>query len=164
MMRIILIVFLILASISVYAAMPPQSEGLCVAPETAFFACQTGDKKWICLCGQLPKKLQYRFGAQDREELRFPEESIGGVDRFRFAHYSRFQTERVEVAFSTHDVDYFIFDYTEHSEHQAGVRVAPHGGTERVHVCSGQITSSLTELKKSIRCDSDNALNGGNCP
>lgn len=107
--------------------------------------------------------LQYRFGSTGRTELSFPEDPSAGASSFLFAHYFRFQTDRTEVSFRNKAVDYAIFDYTEDRKRRAGVRVTTADGKETELVCSGAVASRLPELKNVLRCDADNALNGGNC-
>jgi hypothetical protein len=163
-MRIVLIAALLLAITTAMRADLALSLGLCVAPETSFFTCQTTNKRWIGLCGVLPGKLQYRFGTQGRVELRYPENAADGAKLMRFAHYSRFQTERFEVTFRNQGVDYAVFDYTEARIQHAGVRVTTPDGKEQAFFCAGTATSRLAELKQILPCDTGNALNGGNCP
>lgn len=138
-------------------------QGLCSAGETPYFVCQTGRQKVVSLCGTPPGKLQYRFGTKARVELSFPEDASTGAKSFLFAHYFRFQTDRTEVSFTNKAVDYAIFDYTEDRKRRAGVRVTSADGKETEIVCSGAISSRLPELKSVLRCDPDNALNGGSC-
>jgi hypothetical protein len=163
-MRVVSIVAIVLAIATSMRADIALSRGLCVAAETSFFACQTSNKKWIGLCSAPPGSLQYRFGNQGHVEFRFPEKMADSVASFRFAHYSRFQTERIEVAFRNQGVDYAVFDYTEAHIRRAGVRVVTPDGKEREFTCIGQPISRLAELKEILQCDSENALNGGNCP
>jgi hypothetical protein len=137
--------------------------GLCAATETTFFACNTSHAKSISLCGTPPRTLQYRFGAAQRPELRFPSDPSAGAASFLYAHYFRYQTDRTEVTFHNQSVDYAVFDYTEDGKRRAGVRVTPAGGRETERVCSGPIINRLGELKAVLRCDPDNALNGGGC-
>jgi hypothetical protein len=163
-MRVAVIAAAIAASTIFMRADSALSHGLCIAGETSFFTCHTKNKRWISLCGAQPAILQYRFGTQARTEFRYPEKTADSISRFRYAHYSRFQTERVEISFSSQGVAYAVFDYTEDRVHRAGVRVTTSDGQERELVCSGRTISRLTELKGTVRCDTDNALNGGNCP
>jgi hypothetical protein len=137
--------------------------GLCAATETTFFACQTRQRKWISLCGSVPRTLQYRFGTVARTELSFPDDPAVGLTRFEFAHYFRYQTDRTEVSFHSGEVDYAVFDYTEHRKRSAGVRVTPADGREREFACRGRIESALQKLNGVLRCDPDNALNPGGC-
>lgn len=145
------------------AANYSQADDLCVKPETHFFSCQTDNKKWIALCGVLPKNLQYRFGRLQQVEFRYPESTADNLDNFRFAHYARFQTERSEVVFSHAGVDYTVFDYTEQRMRRAGVRVTLANGKEREWICSGTVVSQLDKLRDALHCDADSALNGGDC-
>jgi len=137
--------------------------GLCSAAETSYFACQTTKQRWISLCGQAPRSLQYRFGTPAKPELRYPEDPAAGAASFLFAHYFRYQTDRAEVTFRNQGVEYAIFDYTEGRERRAGVRVTAATGKDVELVCSGKITSRLLELKGMLKCDADNALSGGSC-
>lgn len=131
----------------------------CKAPETSVFSCQTKAKKWINLCHSPEGGLQYRFGKPDHVELRYPDDPKIGTNQFKYAHYSRYQTERYEITFSNHGSDYAIFDYRENRQHHAGVRV----GENTEILCVGIIKSALAKLQTQLVCDADNALNGGNC-
>lgn len=137
--------------------------GLCAATETTFFACQTRQRKWISLCGSVPRTLQYRFGTVARTELSFPDDPAAGIAGFQFAHYFRYRTDRTEVGFRRGDVEYAIFDYTEDRKGSAGVRVTLTDGKEREIGCAGPIESRLTKLEGVLRCDPENALNAGGC-
>ena len=58
------------AAASLSAAAAPQ--GLCVAKETVFFACQTTKQRWIAVCGSPPESLQYRYGSSSSVEFAIP--------------------------------------------------------------------------------------------
>ncbi len=152
-----------LVSCCVHSMQPPGS-ALCRAPETAYFSCETGRHKTISLCGTLPGDLQYRYGRGTQVELQFPEPASMGPQQLLYAHYSRYQTDRSEVTFSRAGTDYAVFDYTENGQRSAGVHVTTADGNEHEVRCAGSIQGRLQSLGKSLRCDSDNALNGGQCP
>ena len=137
--------------------------GLCSNSESTFFSCQTKNQKWISLCGKLPENLQYRFGISKLVDFKHPENAATGIGDFTFAHFWRFQTDRLEIGFSNNGADYALFDYTEEGKRRAGVRITNGDGKEREIVCTGPITSRLGDLEKVLKCDPDNALNGGNC-
>ena len=137
--------------------------GLCAAHETSYFACRSARARWIGLCGTPGKALQYRFGAVGAVELQFPETPAQGFDQMLFAHYGRYQTDRVEVRFENQGSEYVIFDHREHGRRVAGVRVTAAGAKETEIACAGRVTSRLVELKSLLQCDADSALNGGAC-
>jgi hypothetical protein len=152
-----------LAWILLYSA-PAFADGQCTAKETTYFSCDTTRHKTIALCGAPPSVLQYRYGKPGHTELVFPDKPADGVNQLRYAHYSRYQTDRSEVTFSHAGTDYAVFDYTENGKRSAGVHVTLADGSEHEVMCSGPIQGHLDTLQKSLRCDTDNALNGGNCP
>ncbi|MBF3411150.1 hypothetical protein ACGY7B_26245 [Burkholderia pseudomallei] len=143
---------------------PALPSGLCPAQETTWFSCNTARHKTISLCGAPPASIQYRYGKPGQIELAFPDKPADGVNQLRYAHYWRYQIDRTEITFSRADTAYALFDYTEADGRNAGVRVTLPDGTEHEVMCSGPITSHLNALGKSLRCDTDNALNGGACP
>jgi hypothetical protein len=143
---------------------PPSAGSLCHAQETTYFSCGTVRHKTISLCGALPSVLQYRYGSAAHLELQFPEQASDGAAQLRYAHYSRFQTDRSEVTFSHTDTGYAVFDYSENGKRSAGVHATTVDGKEREVRCAGPIQGQLAALGKSLACDSDNALNGGQCP
>ncbi|MBU6246130.1 MAG: hypothetical protein KGN77_00115 [Xanthomonadaceae bacterium] len=143
---------------------PAAAGGQCRPPETTYFSCSTARHKTISLCGSLPGSLQYRYGKAPHVELLYPSSPGDGVRQLRYAHYFRFQSDRTEVTFSRRGYDYAVFDYTDEGKRSAGVRVTAPDGTEHDVLCSGPIQGRLAPLGKSLRCDADNALNGGNCP
>lgn len=142
----------------------PVASSLCHAPETAYFSCDTARHRTISLCGRLPADLQYRYGTAARIELQFPDQAAQGAQQLRYAHYSRFQTERSEVTFSHADTDYAVFDYTENGRRSSGVHATRADGSEVEIRCAGPVHGQLAPLGKHLRCDSDNALIGGHCP
>lgn len=163
--RLALIAILALASASTWAADSlPKGKGPCLESETAYFACQTSKQRWIALCGSIPETLQYRFGRKDHPEFIFTEKASEGLEKFLFAHYARYRTDRVEVRFNNRDVDYTIFSYVENGNHDAGVRVITPEGKEHEFNCVDKISTRLIELKEVLRCDPESALNAGNCP
>lgn len=137
---------------------------MCQAGETNYFSCDTARHRTISLCGTVPANLQYRYGEASRVELQFPGDASQGTSQLRYAHYSRYQTERAEVTFSRADTDYAVFDYTENGKRSAGVHVTTADGKEVEIRCAGPLRGKLVTLQKSLRCDSDSALNGGQCP
>jgi hypothetical protein len=161
--RVGMLSILPLACMGAHAAQPAVGS-LCHAPETTYFSCRTARHKTVSLCGNLPSSLQYRYGKPVQVALRFPADAALGSKQLGYAHYSRYQTERTEITFSHVDTDYSVFDYTEDGVRHAGVRIAMADGREREIRCAGPIRGELAPLGKSLRCDSDNALNGGQCP
>jgi hypothetical protein len=162
--RIGLLLALLLMAAWAHAA-TPAAGSLCLAAETTYFSCETARHRTISLCGRLPANLQYRYGPAARVELQFPDEPARGAEQLRYAHYSRFQTDRSEVTFSRADTDYAVFDDTENGKRSAGVRVTAADGSEVEIRCAGPVHGQLTALGQSLRCDNDNALNsGGHCP
>lgn len=125
---------------------------------------KTNRHRTISLCGVLPAVLQYRYGTVAQVELQFPEQASKGAEQLRYAHYSRYRTDRAEVSFIHADIGYAMFDYDEDGQHSAGVHVTTADGAEHEVRCAGPIHGQLASLGKSLRCDSDNALNGGRCP
>lgn len=145
-------------------ASPAVSTSLCGASQTTYFSCQTKRHRVISLCGALPSALQYRYGEPGKIELTFPAAIAQGASRFALAHYSRYQTDRVEISFSHANAGYTLFDYREHGQRSAGVQVATAAGSSAEIRCAGAIQGGLAPLTPSLRCDTDSALNGGRCP
>lgn len=160
---VILPLVMALACACAHSVQPPAS-ALCHAPEATYFSCETSRHRTISLCGTLPGDLQYRYGKGAQVELQFPRTASNGPQQLLYAHYSRYQTDRSEVTFSRAGSDYAVFDYTENGQRSAGVHVTTADGTEHDVRCAGSIQGQLLPLGKSLRCDSDNALNGGQCP
>jgi hypothetical protein len=145
-------------------AAPAAPRGLCRADETAYFECRTPRARLIALCGKAPQALQYRYGRSAAAiELQFPDNAADGASRMLYAHYSRYQVERVEVRFDNAGTGYTVFDYSEGRRRSAGVRVVTAQGKEQLVACAGRITSRLGELEGLLPCDVDNALNLGGC-
>ncbi|MBP1475132.1 hypothetical protein J7I44_12535 [Frateuria sp. MAH-13] len=160
------VVVLSIASLLASACVGPASSlaaGLCRAGETTYFSCRTAQHTTISLCGSLGA-MQYRYGKADKVELAFPEDAWQGSQQLGYAHYTRYRTERSEVGFSRSGVDYALFDDSEDGHRSAGVRVTTAEGTDHEVACHGPVEGRLDTLGKSLRCDADNALNGGNCP
>lgn len=146
------------------AAGAGAAASLCAPTETAYFACSTAGAKVISVCGDASSgKLQYRFGRPGRIELQYPEQPSEGARLFRFAHYSRPQTDRIELRFDNATTQYALFEYFENRSHLAGVDVTLASGAERRVPCAGRVTSRLGELDGKVPCDADSALNLGSC-
>jgi hypothetical protein len=142
----------------------PSVAGLCLASETTYFSCAVARGRWIGLCGVAPAALQYRYGKPSAIELRYPEAASEGVRRMRYAHYFRYQTDRVELSFEHDGARYALFDNEEEGKRHAGVSVTTSGGQEQEIACRGRVTSRLAELETVVPCDADSALNMGSCP
>lgn len=139
------------------------SSGLCINNEETIFNCMTSKKKWISLCGNPPAALQYRFGLPASVEFQYPPRPEDGTKIFHYAHYWRYQTDKIEVGFLNRSIEYSVFDYLEGNVRQAGVRVTLND-KEMTYRCVGKIHSRLANLKPFIACDPDNALNMLGCP
>jgi hypothetical protein len=138
--------------------------GLCAADETTYLSCTTARKRQLSLCGKAPQALQYRYGRSGSAiELKYPDSVADGAAQMLYAHYSRYQTERVEVRFDNQGTGYTLFEYLEGRRRSAGVRVVTVEGREQVVACAGRIVSRLGELEGLLPCDADNALNLGGC-
>src|SRR6185312_2356490 len=155
---------LLLSLICVEAfATQPGPASLCDAAQTSYFSCQTARHRTLSLCGTLPSALQYRYGTPGKIELSYPDDAAQGAQQFAFAHYSRYQTERVEISFNHRDADYTVFDYTENGKRSAGVHVSTVAGNSAEIRCAGEIMGTLAPMGKSLHCDTDSALNAGQC-
>lgn len=141
----------------------PAANSHCLPTETTYFSCVTVNKKLISLCGQLPESLQYRYGSKKHIEMQYPEYARGSAKKFTYAHFWRFQTDRTEINFSNNEMEYALFDYIEGKKHRAGIRITNKEGKDREYTCSGPKISRLSDLTEVLRCDPDNALNGGSC-
>jgi hypothetical protein len=159
---------LLLVLCSVAGAGASAGENLCLAGEQVIFACATGRaSKIVSMCASPDLaagkgSLYYRFGTRQKIELAYPDKANGNPEHFRYAHYSRFQTERSEVTFSIGKYAYTVFDYYdggEKPEYHRGVQVTPGSqGRESVFACKGQVTSNLHRLEGTIPCDEGSAL------
>ncbi len=151
------------------AATALAAESNCSAGETVIFSCTVGKgTKVVSMCASpsLTAKsgtLYYRFGASSKIELEYPSKPNGAAQKFRHAHYSRYQTERTEVTFAIGNHTYTVFDYYEESEdpkYNRGVRVSIEGAKsqETILSCKGTVTSNLHLLKGKVPCDAESAL------
>ena len=145
------------------SAAEPAAPGLCAKDEVSYFACRTARDRRIALCGKSPQTVQYRYGRSAAVELQFPERAADASSQMLYSHYSRYQTERVELRFTNGGVEYVLFEYQEGRRRSAGVRVTAPGAKERVIACAGRVDSRLGELEGVLPCDADNALNLGSC-
>jgi len=163
-MKTIILILTLFANLIIDCATAGGVEGLCETSEQAFFSCKTANGRWIAVCGANSKVLQYRYGKPGKVELRYPGNPLQAPEQLLFAHYFRYQTDKIEISFKNQGVDYAIFDYSVDRQREAGVRVATADGQEREIRCTGSITDRLGELSDTLRCDADNALNIGGCP
>lgn len=134
---------------------------LCTPHESTWFSCPVARGRSVALCGTPGLSPQYRFGRSGAVEMRFPEQGVEGA--MLFAHYARYQTDRIEIRFTNQGVEYVVFDHIENGRKRAGVRVTTADSKEREVVCTGSTKSRLSELEGVLACDRDSALNGGVC-
>lgn len=151
------------------AAEALAAENNCSAGETVIFSCAVGrGAKVVSMCASpsLTAKsgtLYYRFGAPSKIELEYSTKPNGAAQEFRYAHYSRYQTERIEVTFAIGSHTYALFDYYEESEnpkYNRGVRVSTEGAKaqETILSCKGTVTTILHLLEGKVPCDAESAL------
>jgi hypothetical protein len=148
---------------------------LCRQGEEVFFSCPVKDgTRIVSLCGsqRLTMQegyLQYRFGRPGKLELEHPKRRQEAQDTFRYAHYSRYQVDRVAVSFQRGGFTYTLFDSYEGdasppARHQ-GVQVTPSGARrkEMTLACRGAAVGNLYSLSSILPCDRDDPLNMGEC-
>lgn len=148
------------------AAAPARpAASLCEPGEAVQFSCPMGRGRTLSICGQPPAALQYRFGKPGQIELRYPADAAQGPQLFLFAHYMRYQVDRIALNFSNEGTEYEVFDEREDGKRSAGVRVTKAGDSRETALpCRGPVTSRLGTLKPLLRCNADSALQGGSCP
>ena len=101
----------------IVASAAGAADGLCHGDEHVVFSCRIGTTaKQVALCASQSfpagdAALAYRFGRPDHLELAFPSEPRGSLQRFRHAHYFRYQVDRSEASFDNDGVTYTVFDY-----------------------------------------------------
>lgn len=141
----------------------------CTDREQTVFSCSIAKSAKIvslCASGNLTKNdgnLVYRFGPPGKIELEFPSPATNSLQQFRYAHYSRYQTDRTEVSFTIGQFDYSVFDYYDEQakpKYARGVSVSNVSGNGRdIQIfCGGKVTSELKKLDGIVPCDTDNAL------
>ena len=150
------------AAAPLVAAAAPAS--LCAAEETAYFECAMASGKLLAVCGALPGRLQYRFGRPGAVELAHPAAAEEGPKTLLIARYHRYQTDRIALRFEREGVSYSVFDDQEDGRRRGGVEVKTVDARVRELVCTGAVTSRLSELVGVVACDRDSALAGGRCP
>jgi hypothetical protein len=144
------------------AAAAPAS--LCAADETAYFDCTMASGKLLAVCGALPDRLQYRFGRPGAVELAHPAAAHDGPQTLLIARYHRYRTNRLTLRFERNGVSYAVFDDEEDGKRRGGVEVKTADARVRELVCSGTVTSRLSDLVGVLACDRESALAGGTCP
>lgn len=137
----------------------------CTSAEKVAFTCSLASSKVVSVCllqgqGDAPTSLSYRFGRLGSPEFVFPSSPVNSHQKFRFAHYFRYQVDRSELNFSNADAEYSVFDYFDGEEtpsYARGVNVTVNGKDHESR-CKGEATSHLIELEKVVPCDTENAL------
>ena len=171
--RLILAVVLCLHSAVGAAQVLPGT--LCQDDEQVVFSCPVKDgTKIVSLCAakHLTAQdgyLQYRFGRAGSVELEFPALRQDTQRLFRYAHYFRYQVERMAVSFDNQGYTYTLFDAyegdTKTRTHQQGVEITPPGAqpTAITLLCRGPALGILHSLRAIVPCDKADALNMGEC-
>jgi hypothetical protein len=155
--------------LTVFASTAYASGNHCSPQEQVIFSCEIKrSSKVISVCASSKLTVSegtvaYRYGVLGKPEFQFPPQAEGSIKRFRFAHYSRYQVDRLELSFENGNYTYAVFDYYEGEEkpsYMRGVRVLPKDGkAKEVELrCSGKVVSSLTKLEGIVHCDKENAL------
>ncbi|WP_146139315.1 hypothetical protein [Simplicispira suum] len=142
----------------------------CLPHESVAFSCSLAVSKVVSVCfakasNAKPATLFYRFGRLGAPELVFPESPAGSLQRFRYAHYFRYQVDRTELNFSNAGVEYSVFDDydgEERPKYARGVRVTANG-KEHELLCKRDVASHLKELAALVPCDAESGLTLDGC-
>lgn len=149
---------------------------LCQQSEQVVFSCPLrGKAKIVSLCGAKNLSategyLSYRFGTAKRIELVFPPDQHETQQRFRYAHYLRYQVNRTSVSFTNDEYTYTLFDSYDGEQTPAvreqGVQVSRTGTSEEevTLLCRAPVRGSLGRLGTVVPCDPNDPLNMGDCP
>ncbi len=146
-----------------------QPESLCDEEKILFSCPLRSTQKWVSVCASADVSktagyLQYRFGTAGAIELAYPADRAQSQTQFRYGHYSRYQTDRTRVYFSTNGFTYEIFDDFENDGgpkiDEEGIRIykqPPHGEAQliKTYVCAGKATNHLVALEPILSCDKD---------
>jgi hypothetical protein len=147
----------------------------CRQEEDILFSCPVKDGTTIVsLCGSKHLTaqegyLQYRYGRRGHIELEFPAQRQDTQTMFRYAHYSRYQVNRVVVSFQRGGYTYALFDNDEGDilpkTHQQGVQVTPSKAARKevTLMCRETALGNLHSLSAILPCDKDDPLNMGEC-
>lgn len=163
----------LVAAACVPAAAGAHGASLCRADEKVLFSCGVqGSEKVAALCGSRGVThddgyIQYRFGRPGKVELEFPTGTKYTQQRFRYAHYSRFRVDRMEVTFDVNKHSYTVFDSFEGAgdtaERTLGVSITLPTKEKRVLLCGAPAVGSLAELESIAICDKNSPLNMNGC-
>jgi hypothetical protein len=146
------------------------AESLCALGEKPYFTCETAKHgRLISLCGssQLKKGdgyLQYRYGTKENAELTYPPSKAGSIEKFRYAHYFRYQNDQTQVSFSNGGFNYSVFTYSDgegkRSVEEQGVLIVSdvQPGKEMRVLCKRPAKHNLPDLESVLPCDEENAL------
>lgn len=162
-----LLVVIALVAINSQAAVPSH----CAAEEMPLFSCQIEKSaKVVSVCASRPlsetSSLAYRFGKPGHIELEYPETSENSLSKFRFAHYFRYQTDRITLSFNIGNYQYTVFDYYEGEEqppYRRGIDVYDTRQDKQVVslICRDEVITTIRDLNKLVPCDTESAL--ANC-
>jgi hypothetical protein len=140
----------------------PPVPSLCTTTEKTYLSCETENHKIISMCGALPNALQYRFGRPDKIELRYPDNASKASSVMLYGHLLDSSADRSDVNFSIGSYHYSVFDLRYHNGNRfTGVEVEGKGGTVYRIGCKGAIQGDLEGLDKYLKCDPNDAFNGG---
>jgi hypothetical protein len=143
---------------------------LCEVNEKILFSCQIGKTgKIVSLCSSpnLKKEtayLQYRYGSKGKIELTFPSEKANSLEKFRYAHYFRYQVDRTQVSFSNAEYEYSIFAIYEDDGkwpiEEQGILISKEGQSSKETrlLCRSTAIAHLEKLENVLPCDVENAL------
>jgi hypothetical protein len=145
-------------------------DSLCAPTEQVLFSCSIGKAEKIAsLCGSPELKkgsgyLQYRYGVRGKIELVFPATKDNSLEKFRYAHYFRYQIDRAQVSFSNGGFEYSVFtSYDREGKRpveEHGVLVSKEGpSSKETHlICKSPVSMQLEKLENVLPCDTQSAL------
>jgi hypothetical protein len=157
----------IILSLFLFPTITYGAGSLCDADEQVLFSCTVGKSgKLVSLCSsqKLEKDigyLQYRYGSPKNIELTFPSAKAGSLEKFRFAHYFRYQVDRTFVSFSNGGFEYSVFtNYDGEAEppvQEKGVTVFKKSRPDKEtdFICNSPVSDELGKLENILPCDKE---------
>lgn len=160
---IISALFILFISNNAFASDNLAGMSLCQNNESIVFSCAISKTKFVSICASNSSlaALKYRFGTPRKIELSYPPE--GGVSKFRYSKYSRYQTEYIRLGFSIENYNYYIFrNYDESQDPSQIYGIALYKkndeSNETTINCKSQIIDNLQIGLKQAECNEESAL------
>ena len=151
-----------LLSLVIYSIDSHAQQSHCAPSEKVIFSCKIKHSaKTVSLCatsdqyvGDKVTGLVYVFGRIGQPELRFPDQQLNSLEKFRLSHYLRPGLDATTITFSKGGFEYSVYETVEEYAISKGVTVDAANKSSIALECAAPTTkSNWSAISGEVPCD-----------